>query len=98
MTAGASVVGFVQFGDVDMALLIGGVSLLINVIEGNLLVPWATSKASRMNPVAVFVGVLAWGWLWGVWGLLLGIPVMMVIKAVCDRVDNLKPIGELLGT
>ncbi len=98
VTAGASVVGFVQFGDVDMALLIGGVSLLINVIEGNLLVPWATSKASRMNAVAVFVGVLAWGWLWGVWGLLLGIPVMMVIKAVCDRVDNLKPIGELLGT
>jgi predicted PurR-regulated permease PerM len=88
VTAGASVVGFVQFGDVDMALLIGGVSLLINVIEGNLLVPWATSKASRMNPVAVFVGVLAWGWLWGVWGLLLGIPVMMVIKAVCDRVDQ----------
>jgi predicted PurR-regulated permease PerM len=51
-----------------------------------------------MNAVAVFIGVLFWGWLWGVWGLLLGIPIMMVIKAVCDRVDHLKPIGELLGT
>ena len=37
------------------------------------------------------------GWLWGVWGLLLGTPILMVVKAVCDRVDNLKPIGELLG-
>jgi predicted PurR-regulated permease PerM len=51
-----------------------------------------------MNPVAVFIGVLAWGWLWGVWGLLLGIPILMAVKAVCDRVDHLKPIGELLGT
>lgn len=97
VTGAAALVAFVQFGEVDMALAVGGVSLLINTIEGNLLVPWLTSKASRMNPVAVFVGVLAWGWLWGVWGLLLGIPIMMVIKAVCDRVDDLKPVGELLG-
>ena len=46
----------------------------------------------------VFVSMLLWGWLWGVWGLLLGIPIMMVIKAVCDRVDDLKPVGELLGS
>jgi predicted PurR-regulated permease PerM len=51
-----------------------------------------------MNPVTVFVGVLAWGWLWGLPGLLLGVPILMVVKAVCDRVDDLKPVGELLGT
>ena len=50
-----------------------------------------------MNPLAVFVGVLAWGWLWGVWGLFLGVPILMVIKAVCDRVEGLALIGELLG-
>lgn len=98
VTGGAALVAFVQFGTMDMALVVGGVSLLINTIEGYLLVPWATSKASRMNPVAVFIGVLAWGWLWGVWGLLLGIPILMAFKAVCDRVDHLKPMGELLGT
>ncbi|MDB5752237.1 MAG: putative rane protein [Ramlibacter sp.] len=98
VTGGAALGAFVQFGDMEMALLVGGVSLLINTIEGYLLVPWVTSKASRMNPVAVFIGVLAWGWLWGVWGMLLGIPILMAVKAVCDRVDNLKPIGELLGT
>jgi predicted PurR-regulated permease PerM len=98
VTGAAALVAFLQFGEVNMALAVGGASLLINTIEGNLLVPLLTSKASRMNPVAVFIGVLAWGWLWGVWGLLLGIPIMMVIKAVCDRVDDLKPVGELLGT
>jgi len=98
VTGGAALVAFLQFGSVNMALAVAGASLLINTIEGYLIVPWVTSKASRMNPVAVFVGVLAWGWLWGVWGLLLGIPILMVLKAICDRVDGLKPVGELLGT
>lgn len=98
VTGAAALVAFLQFGSLEMALAVGGASLLINTVEGYLLVPWLTSKASHMNAVAVFIGVLAWGWLWGVWGLLLGIPVLMVVKAVCDRVDELKPVGELLGT
>ncbi len=99
VTAVASAgVAFLQFGSLNMALLVGGVSLLIHTIVGNLLTPWLTSRASRMNPVAVFVGLLAWGWLWGVWGLLLGIPILMIVKAVCDRVDDLKPVGEFLGS
>lgn len=97
VTGAAALVAFLQAGT-DMALVVAGSSLLINVIEGYLLVPWATSKASSMNPVVVFIGVLAWGWLWGVWGLLLGIPILMAVKAICDRVDHLKPVGELLGT
>ena len=94
----SGMVGFLQFGSLNMALLIGGASLFIHVLTGNLLTPWLTSRTSRMSPVAVFVGMLAWGWLWGVWGLLLGIPILMIVKAVCDRVDDLKPIGEFLGS
>ena len=97
ITAGSAMVGFLQFGTLDMALLVAGISLVINSTEGFLLTPWLTSRASKMNPVAVFVGVLAWGWLWGAWGLLLGVPILMVIKAVCDRVDDLNAVGELLG-
>ena len=93
----ASLVAFLQFNTLGMAALVGGSSLLIHTLVGQLLVPWLTSRTSRMNPVAVFVGVIFWGWLWGVWGLLLGIPILMVIKAVCDRVDDLRTIGELLG-
>ena len=97
VTGGAALMGLVQFGTIEMAMLVGGVSLVIQSIEGYILTPWMTSRASRMNAVAVFVGVLAWGWLWGISGLFLGVPIMMAIKAVCDRVDDLKAVGELLG-
>ena len=97
ITAGSAMVGFLQFGTLDMALLVAGISLVINSIEGFLLTPWLTSRASKMNPVAVFVGVLAWGWLWGAWGLLLGVPILMIIKAICDRIDDLNAVGVLLG-
>lgn len=95
--AATALVGFLQFGTLNMALVVGGASLFIHTIVGNLVTPWLTSRASRLSPVAVFVGLLAWGWLWGVWGLLLGVPIMMMVKSVCDRVDDLKPLGEFLG-
>ncbi len=91
-------VAFLQFGSSNMALLVAGVSVVIHTIVGNLITPWLTSRSSQMNPVAVFVGLLAWGWLWGVWGLLLGLPILMIVKAVCDRIDDLKPISEFLGS
>ena len=98
VTAGAlALAGFLQFGTLGMALAIGGVSLAINTLEGNLLTPWLTGRAARMSPLVIFVGVLAFGWLWGLWGLLLGAPLLMATKVVCDHVDGLKPIGELLG-
>ena len=97
VTGASALVAFLQFGTLDMALAIGGASLIIHTLVGNLLTPWLTSRTSSMSPVAVFVSVLAWGWLWGLWGLLLGIPVMMAVKAVCDRVEDLKAVGELLG-
>lgn len=97
VTGGATLVGFLQFGSLQMALLIGGASFLIQTLEGYGLTPWLTSRASRMSPVAIFIGVLAWGWLWGGWGLILGVPILMVVKTVCDRIEELKPMGELLG-
>lgn len=91
------VVGFLQFEAIAMALLVSGVALLITSLEGYLLTPWLIGRASRMSPVVIFIAVLFWGWLWGLWGLLLGVPIIMIMKVVCDRVEDLKPIGELLG-
>ena len=98
ITGGSALVGFMQFGTLEAALLVAAVSCVINGVEGFLLTPWLTSRANQMNPVAIFIGVLAWGWLWGPWGLLLGVPVLVIVKAVCDRVEDLKPVGEILGT
>ncbi len=97
VTGGTALAGFLQFGSVSMALTVGGISLVINSLEGYLLTPWLTGRASRMNAVVVFVGVLFWGWLWGAWGLLLGMPIMIAIKSVCDRVDEFKSVGEFMG-
>ena len=98
LAAGSGLMAFVQFGNLDMVLLVAGIGVLIHAVSGNLLTPWLTSRTSRINAVTVFVGVLAFGWLWGMWGLLLGVPILTTIKAICDRVDELKSIGELMGT
>lgn len=97
VSGAAPLLGFLQFGTVGLALLTGGASLFIHTVVGNLRTPWLTGCASRMSPVVIFVGVLPWGWLWGIWGLLLGAPMMMVAEAVCDRIDDFEPVGELLG-
>ncbi|MBE0576212.1 MAG: AI-2E family transporter [Desulfuromonadales bacterium] len=97
VSSGTALFAFLQFETLSMVLLVSGIALLITSLEGYLLTPWLTGRASRMSPVVVFVSVLFWGWLWGLWGLLLGVPVIMIIKAICDHVEDLKPIGELLG-
>jgi predicted PurR-regulated permease PerM len=96
VTLGATVAGFVQFGSLAMAGAAGGLTLAIAAIEGNVLTPWLMSRAGRMNAVAVFVSLLFWGWIWGVWGLLLAVPIMAAAKAVCERIDDLSSYAELL--
>ena len=93
----SAIVALLQFGTLHMAVAVGSVSIVLHVVSGYMITPWLTSRTSRLNAVVVFIGVLAWGWLWGVWGLLLGTPILMALKAICDRVDDLKAIGELLG-
>jgi predicted PurR-regulated permease PerM len=97
LCAVSGVVALTQFGTMDKALLVAGVSVALHFVSSHLVGPWLTGRTSRLSPVVVFVGVLAWGWLWGVPGLLLGAPILMAVKAVCDRIDDLNPIGELLG-
>ena len=45
----------------------------------------------------MFIGLIFWSFVWGVWGTLLAVPMLVAVKACCDRIDDLKPIGELLG-
>jgi predicted PurR-regulated permease PerM len=91
------VVAFLQFDSAWQAALVSLTAMAITTVEGMLLTPLVVSRFARMNPVAVFLGLLFWGWLWGVVGMLLAVPLLMVVKSVADRVDDLKPLGELLG-
>lgn len=97
VSGGVAIVAFLQFGTPGMALLVAGTSLAITSLEGWLLMPVLTSRVVRINEVAVFVGLIVWSFVWGVWGTLLAVPMLVAIKACCDHIDRLKPVGELLG-
>jgi predicted PurR-regulated permease PerM len=97
VSGGLAVVAFMQFDDVGRALVVAGAAFVITSLEGFLLTPALMGRAARMNPVAIFVGLLFWGWIWGVWGAVLAVPMLMMIKAVCDHIEDLQPVGELLG-
>jgi predicted PurR-regulated permease PerM len=88
--------GFMQFDSFWMALAVSGSSLAIAIFVGIFVVTWMTGKISKMNPVAVFVSLLFWGWLWGVWGLLLAIPIIGIVKVVSQHIKELQPLAELL--
>lgn len=93
----ATVAAYLHFDTVGMALLTGGTSLTITGLEGMLLTPMLMSRTARMNAVAMFIGILGWGWLWGFWGMLLAVPLLMVFKVIADHVEDLAAVGELLG-
>ena len=97
VTGALTVIAYVQFGTVPMALTVAAIALLITTIEGWILTPMLMSRVAQINTVTIFAGLLFWSWLWGIWGLLLAVPIMMAIKVVCDRVEDLQPIGKLLG-
>jgi len=88
---------FLQFGILTDALIVASVSLVITSVQGNLLTPWMTSRAVSLNAVAIFVSLLFWGWLWGPIGLVVATPIQMIVKTICDHVENLQPVGEFLG-
>ncbi len=74
-------------------LVVAAIATLIGIVY----MSWLQGRASRMNAVAVFIGVLFFGWLWGGWGLLLGLPILAVLKSISDRVESMRPVSELLG-
>jgi len=86
-----------QFGDVYQAGLISIVSLVVTTIEGSLFTPIVFGKSVALNPVAVFVSFMFWGWLWGIPGMLLALPLLTIINTIAQSVDDLAPLAELLS-
>jgi predicted PurR-regulated permease PerM len=95
--AGIGLAAFVQFDTLSTSLLFAGASVAIATIVGTFVTTWMTGRIARMNTAAVFVSLLFWAWLWGVWGMLLSIPLTVIVKVVAQRVEQLEPVAELLG-
>ena len=97
VAAGLGIVGYLQFESIQGALGVAGLAMLITTIEGYWVTPALMRRVAEINRIAIFAGILFWSWMWGVPGMLLAIPMMVVVKAVCDRVEGLQPIGNMLG-
>jgi predicted PurR-regulated permease PerM len=94
---GVTLAAFAQFGTPGMTLAAGGSAAFIAAIEGYVITPRLTGRAGGMNAGAVFIGIMFWGWLWGVTGMLLAVPLLTAMKAACGRVESLRPIAALLS-
>jgi len=93
----AGMAAFMQFESFAMALLVAGASLAIATVVGTFVTTWMIGRIAHMNSAAIFISLLFWGWLWGVWGMLLSIPIIVIVKVVSQHVEQLNPMAELLG-
>jgi predicted PurR-regulated permease PerM len=90
-------VGLMTFDGVWHALLTAGIYLLIHLVEGEALTPMLLARRFVLNPVLVMVSLVFWYWMWGIPGALLAVPMLAILKIVCDRVRPLMALGHFLG-
>lgn len=94
---GTGAAAFLQFESFSMMAAVIAINLVIASIVGTLVATWMTGRIAKMNPMAVFVALLFGAWLWGIWGMLLCVPVVVVVKVIAEHVEDMQPLAELLG-
>jgi predicted PurR-regulated permease PerM len=90
------VVGLISKGPIWVALLPAALYFGIHVIEGEIVTPMLLANRSTINPVAVILSLIFWYWMWGVPGAILAVPMLAIIKIICDRLRPLRAFGHLL--
>jgi predicted PurR-regulated permease PerM len=91
-----TVVGLLSFDEIWRALLVPSVFYLLTAAEGYLIAPLILGRRLRLNPVVIVTSVLFWGWMWGIFGAILAVPILVVLKSVCAHVESLQSFGEFL--
>lgn len=97
---GLSVVGavaLITFDTLWQSLSVPAVYLGLKIIEGNFVSPAVLGRSLTLNPLVIILSVMLLGWLWGPAGALLAVPILAVVKTVCDHIERLSALGELLG-
>lgn len=93
-----TLVAILTFEDVFRIVLVPLVYFTVDTIQANLIFPMALGRRLALNPVMIFIWLIFCGWIWGIIGALLAVPLLAIIKIICDQVEQLAPIGEFLGT
>lgn len=91
------IASFMQFENVGYACLAPAAYLCLNALESNFITPHVLGRWMTLNPVAIILSFLFWGWLWGVPGVLLAVPILAATKIFCDHIEELNFLGEYLG-
>jgi len=92
-----TIAALTTFDSVAHALFVPGTFLLINLIQGNFVSPLLLGHRLSLNPVALFVGLAFWFWIWGIPGAFIAVPLLATFKIFCDHIESLAAIGEFLG-
>ncbi|MEO8560614.1 MAG: AI-2E family transporter [bacterium] len=92
-----TVAGLTTYDEVARALLVPGSFLAINLLQANLVTPMLLGHRLTLNPVAIFIGLAFFFWIWGVPGAFLAVPLLATFKIFCDHIVSLAAIGEFLG-
>ncbi|PKO71481.1 MAG: AI-2E family transporter [Betaproteobacteria bacterium HGW-Betaproteobacteria-14] len=91
------VVAVLSFDEVWRMLLPPCLFAVLTVIEGQFLVPHVVGRRFTLNPVVILLSTMLWGWMWGIPGVLIAVPLLVALKIVCDHADGLKPLGMLVS-
>jgi predicted PurR-regulated permease PerM len=97
LVAVLTLAGLVTFDQVGHALLVPAAYLGVNLLQSQFLYPLILGHRLTLNPVAIFVGLVFWWWIWGVPGAFIAVPLLATFKIFCDHIEALAPIGEFLG-
>jgi len=97
VAGGSLIAAFMQFGSWGHAFAVAGVTILVAALVGSVFATWLSARQTRMNTTATFVGLLFFGWIWGLWGILLAIPLLAIVKSICDRSEAWSWLAELLS-
>jgi predicted PurR-regulated permease PerM len=92
-----TVVAFITYEDLNSILLVPFAFFTLVTIEGQFITPFLTGRTLTLNPVMVFLSMLLWGWIWGVVGALMAVPILMTLKIFCDHIESLRAIGEFVS-
>jgi predicted PurR-regulated permease PerM len=92
------IVGFARFETPLAALSVPGAFLVLHLLEGQLLTPTIVGRRLALDPIMVFLALMLFGWLWGVPGLLLAMPLLSCIRIIAERVPNWIGLAKMLGS